>query len=89
MNVKSSDKPRIIEKYCILPVLSQRGAFTHINEVILHFYDQKWLPGTQKHTFTYKIHQNRIKNERSSGSLKIQDGRRRHLEYLKLPKDDI
>ena len=89
MSLISSDNPRLIEKYCILRVLSPRGALTRINEVILHFDGQKWVPGTQKHTFTCKTHQNWIKNERSSGSLKIQDGRRRHLEYLKLLNDNF
>ena len=58
------------------------GGSTQINEMILHFYGQKWIPGTQKHIFTYKTYQNQTKNEQSSRSLNLQDGRRRHLGYL-------
>ena len=32
------------------------GGSTRINEIIFHFYGQKWIPGTQKHIFTYKTY---------------------------------
>ena len=89
MNWISSNKSRIIEKCCVYAFYSKGGGSTQINEMILYFYGQKWIPGTQKHIFTYKTYQNQTKNEQSSRSLNLQDGRRRHLEYLKLLTDDV